>query len=159
LATYTAKVRIRVRAGDVNVVREGSGSGEGKGKTPGQAHELALKSAETDATKRALATFGNVFGLALYDRDQTGVRQAHSGRASDATSSGPWVLRSCTGAASRSFTRTIDFVSALKEAMSSAPSIEALFDVWEHNVGVIRSLKAHSERFGLHSEFAQGLVS
>ena len=37
------------------------------------AHERALKSAETDATKRALATFGNRFGLALYDKEQAGV--------------------------------------------------------------------------------------
>jgi recombination DNA repair RAD52 pathway protein len=29
------------------------------------------KSAETDATKRALVTFGNAFGLALYDREQS----------------------------------------------------------------------------------------
>jgi recombination DNA repair RAD52 pathway protein len=58
-AAYTAKVRIRVRAGDNTIVREGSGSGEGKALTPGEAHELALKGAETDATKRALATFGN----------------------------------------------------------------------------------------------------
>jgi hypothetical protein len=29
-------------------------------------HDLALKAAETDATKRALATFGRPFGLALY---------------------------------------------------------------------------------------------
>src|SRR5205085_9938258 len=28
---------------------------------------------ETDATKCALATFGNPFGLALYDKEQTGV--------------------------------------------------------------------------------------
>jgi len=35
-----------------------------------------LKGAETDATKRALATFGNPFGLALYDREQAGVRKA-----------------------------------------------------------------------------------
>src|SRR6185312_920113 len=107
LATYTAKVRIRVRAGDVNIVREGSGTGEGKGPTPGQAHEIALKSAETDATKRALATFGNAFGLALYDREQAGVRQAHYGKAADTPPkpSGPWVLRSSTGASSRSFAR------------------------------------------------------
>ena len=65
LAAYIAKVRIYVRAGDVLIVREGSGTGEGKGDTPGQAHVIALKSAETDATKRALATFGNVFGLSL----------------------------------------------------------------------------------------------
>ena len=71
---YTARVRIRVRAGDITIVREGSGTGEGRALTPGEAHEIALKSAETDATKRALATFGNRFGLALYDRAQTGVR-------------------------------------------------------------------------------------
>jgi hypothetical protein len=39
----------------------------------GEAHERALKAAETDATKRALATFGNRFGLALYDKEQNGV--------------------------------------------------------------------------------------
>ena len=47
---------------------------EAKASTPGEAHELALKAAETDATKRALATFGNPFGLALYDRELAGVR-------------------------------------------------------------------------------------
>ncbi len=75
-AAYTAKVRVSVRAGDITIVREGSGTGEGRAPTPGQAHELALKGAETDATKRALATFGNPFGLALYDREQLGVRKA-----------------------------------------------------------------------------------
>src|SRR6478672_7986243 len=59
VAAYTAKVRVSVRAGDITIVREGSGTGEGRALTPGQAHELALKGAETDATKRALATFGN----------------------------------------------------------------------------------------------------
>ncbi|MDM7954732.1 MAG: Rad52/Rad22 family DNA repair protein [Cyanobium sp. CZS 25K] len=34
----------------------------------GQAHESALKEAETDAMKRALMTFGHPFGLALYDK-------------------------------------------------------------------------------------------
>ena len=83
-AAYTAKVRVSVRAGDITIVREGSGTGEGKAPTPGQAHDLALKGAETDATKRALATFGNPFGLALYDRDQVGVRKARGEKASPA---------------------------------------------------------------------------
>jgi hypothetical protein len=39
----------------------------------GLAHESAIKEAETDAKKRALMTFGNQFGLALYDRAQTNV--------------------------------------------------------------------------------------
>jgi hypothetical protein len=32
-----------------------------------------MKAAETDATKRAFVTFGNIFGLALYDREQRNV--------------------------------------------------------------------------------------
>lgn len=65
-AVYVAKVRVAVRAGDRLTVREGHGTGEGRGALPGEAHDLALKAAETDATKRALATFGKAFGLALY---------------------------------------------------------------------------------------------
>ena len=54
-------------------VREGIGTGLGRSQQAEVAHEMAVKAAETDATKRALATFGNPFGLALYDRDQTHV--------------------------------------------------------------------------------------
>ena len=95
-AAYVAKVRVTVRAGDVNIVREGSGSGEAAAPTPGQAHELALKGAETDATKRALTTFGNLFGLALYDPEQAGVRKPRKLPTSvtDKLHAGPWVLRS-----------------------------------------------------------------
>ncbi|MFM7549233.1 MAG: Rad52/Rad22 family DNA repair protein, partial [Cyanobacteriota bacterium] len=39
-------------------------------------HESALKEAETDAMKRALMTFGNPFGLALYDKRQREVSSA-----------------------------------------------------------------------------------
>ena len=65
-AAYTAKVRITVRTGDRQIVREGSGAGEASVGSPGQAHDVAAKAAETDATKRALMTFGNAFGLSLY---------------------------------------------------------------------------------------------
>jgi DNA recombination protein Rad52 len=65
-AAYVTRVRIRVRAGDAVITREGSGAGESSAATPGQAHEFAAKAAETDATKRALMTFGNAFGLSLY---------------------------------------------------------------------------------------------
>ena len=64
--TYTARVRIRVGY----VIREGSGAGHGIDADLGQAHESAIKEAETDAMKRALMTFGNPFGLALYDKQQ-----------------------------------------------------------------------------------------
>src|SRR6516225_665006 len=66
LAVYTARVRISVQAGGSMIIREGHGSAEGRGASPGEVHDIALKAAETDATKRALATFGKPFGLELY---------------------------------------------------------------------------------------------
>jgi DNA recombination protein Rad52 len=74
--TYTARVRITVTAGNRTLIREGSGAGHGIDADKGLAHESALKEAETDATKRALMTFGNPFGLALYDKQQRQVSDA-----------------------------------------------------------------------------------
>ena len=70
--TYTARVRITVGSpGNPAAIREGCGAaGHGIDTDLGQAHESALKEAETDAMKRALMTFGNPFGLALYDKQQ-----------------------------------------------------------------------------------------
>jgi DNA recombination protein Rad52 len=74
--SYIAKVRVTVIAGDRTVVREGVGAGHGIDADPGQAHESAVKEAETDAEKRALKTFGNPFGQALYDKEQRDVADA-----------------------------------------------------------------------------------
>lgn len=65
--------RVRVSAG--GIVREGCGYGDGQSALDkaGAAHELALKEAESDARKRALMTFGNPFGLALYDKKKENV--------------------------------------------------------------------------------------
>ena len=69
--TYIARVRITVHAGGHGpLIREGTGAGHGIDTDLGLAHESAIKEAETDATKRALVTFGNPFGLALYDKGQ-----------------------------------------------------------------------------------------
>ena len=73
LAVYIAKVRITVQAAGATIIREGHGSGEGRGTSPGEVHDIALKAAETDATKRALATFGKPFGLELYRKDKNTV--------------------------------------------------------------------------------------
>ena len=67
--SYVAKVRVTVHG----VVREGYGTGHGIDVDLGLAHESAIKEAETDAMKRALMTFGNPFGLALYDKEQANV--------------------------------------------------------------------------------------
>ena len=67
--TYVAKVRIHA----LGVIREGTGAGHGIDVDLGQAHESALKEAESDAMKRALMTFGDQFGLALYDKTRAHV--------------------------------------------------------------------------------------
>jgi len=50
---------VTVHAKGMSIVREGHGSGEGRGISPAEVHDIAVKAAETDATKRALATFGS----------------------------------------------------------------------------------------------------
>ena len=76
--SYLAHVRVAVFAGDRAIVRDGTGSGHGFDVDIGLAHESAAKEAETDAMKRALMTFGNPFGLALYDKTQANVQDAPS---------------------------------------------------------------------------------
>lgn len=66
---YLAVVTVTVgntRKGDV-------GHGQGHGRFLGEAHDSAVKEAVTDALKRALRTFGNPLGLALYDKTQAHV--------------------------------------------------------------------------------------
>ncbi len=75
--TYVATVRVVI--GDIagDVIREDVGAGHGYDIDCGLAHESAVKEAVTDALKRALRSFGNPFGLALYDksRENVGVDQ------------------------------------------------------------------------------------
>ncbi len=71
--TYTAKVRVIV----LGVVREDFGAGHGYDVDCGLAHESAIKEAVTDSLKRALRSFGNPFGLALYDKSRENVGVDH----------------------------------------------------------------------------------
>jgi DNA repair and recombination protein RAD52 len=67
--SYLAKSLVTVHG----IAREGMGFGQGIDRDLGKAHESAVKEAESDAMKRALMTFGNPFGLALYDKTQANV--------------------------------------------------------------------------------------
>jgi len=67
--TYTARVAVMVGG----IRREDVGAGHGYDVDRGLAHESAIKEAVTDALKRALRTFGNPFGLALYDKSRENV--------------------------------------------------------------------------------------
>ncbi len=64
---------VKVHIGDT--FKEGSavGMGSGKPENLGDVIESAVKEAETDALKRALRTYGNTFGLALYDKTRENV--------------------------------------------------------------------------------------
>ena len=103
--TYTARVRVTVTAGGLTpLIREGSGAGHGIDVDLGQAHESALKEAETDAMKRALMTFGNPFGLALYDKAQRQVSSAaaHGDGTQRQGGQRPPVIRPAAGSSSAS---------------------------------------------------------
>lgn len=55
------------------ITRTDVGFGHGRSTNAGKAHESAGKEAVTDALKRAARTLGNSMGLALYEKEQTGV--------------------------------------------------------------------------------------
>jgi DNA recombination protein Rad52 len=166
--TYCARVRIRVRAGKTLVSREGSGVGHGTGATLGEAHESALKEAETDATKRALTTFGNLFGLALYDKDQLGVARTKTNPAVQNVGATPndgaapntgaasviWTLFSNTGAPLQKFEDPQGYCSAAKEALLKSGGISDLEAFWKVNQSSIAQLRsvwpALKTRHGAH---------
>lgn len=75
-AAYTCVCTLTVQTETGNVVRQDVGFGSGFAKQIGDAVEGATKEAATDALKRAARTFGNPFGLALYDKSRANVQEA-----------------------------------------------------------------------------------
>ena len=136
--SYVARVRIRVRAGDIIVCREGSGSGHGSGEIPGEAHESALKEAETDAMKRALATFGNPFGLALYDKEQRGVRFQKS---SETQRQVIWALYDEKGEKIGTHDEPFDFCKAAREYLERIDDASRLTAFWNWNRDTVAQLR------------------
>lgn len=59
------------------ITREDVGYGTGIASDYASAHESGAKEATTDALKRALRSFGNQFGNALYDKSQKNVYHAN----------------------------------------------------------------------------------
>lgn len=139
---YIAQVRVRVRAGDTVVIREGSASGHGSGETPGEAHESALKAAETDAMKRALATFGNLFGLALYDKQRHGVRGA--GARKNGVAGGQrvvWTVLSSEGEPAGTHGDPVEYCSALRRMLETIETAEEVKALWTRNRGTVTRLR------------------
>lgn len=78
-AAYTCVCTLTVGA----VTRQDVGFGSGFAKGVGDAIEGATKEAATDALKRAARTFGNIFGLALYDKSRANVQAPEPSRISE----------------------------------------------------------------------------
>jgi len=147
---YSSKVRITVRAGGTVTVREGIGTGFGRAANTEAAHEIALKAAETDATKRALATFGNPFGLALYDKDQSQVTKpakkllpAQETSARPAGPSSDLVLTHSKGRSER-FAGSEAFVEATLNAVPKLKTTAAVYAFWEANLLSFTALRAQA---------------
>ena len=135
---YRARVRLSVRAGRGLVTRDGHGCGEASHRLPGEAHARALKEAETDATKRALVTFGNVFGLALYDpsrRNVTGFPD--HGRYARAVC---WPLSAGTGGPIARFEDPVAWCSAFRRQAEQTLSRGELERLLRQNAEVLDQL-------------------
>lgn len=142
ICLYSSKVRVTVRAGDTVTVREGIGTGSGQSTHPEIAHETALKAAETDATKRALATFGNPFGLALYDRARSQVTRRRIRRPSAKTvgSDLHLQLRLADGII-QNFDNAEAFIRATLASIHEFTSVEAVFAFWSANLPSLAELR------------------
>jgi hypothetical protein len=141
------------------VCRDGHGSGTGIGATPGEAHETAVKEAETDATKRALVTFGNAFGLCLYDREQKQVRRRR--KAQSPVPSTEWFFRSGTGEVIKTFWDPAQFCSALRRALEGCTAAADLTALWTQHRPALAALQQlpqlKSERGEHYAEILAGL--
>ena len=99
---YAATVTLTV--GEVQ--RTDVGHGQGHHKAEGEAHDSAIKEAVTDALKRALRTFGNPFGLALYDKTKANVADGDVIKRDEA-------------------------ITADREAIGAADDVDQLIAVWK----------------------------
>ena len=140
---YVARVRVKVRAGDREICREGCGAGHGRGNTPGEAHESALKEAETDAMKRALTTFGNPFGLALYDKEQREVRGKPRKQKQANGLILSWIVLSAEGEIISVHEDPTDYCKALRQVLEASPTPERLMALWSRNTVSIEMLRAN----------------
>lgn len=137
--SYVARVRVRVRAAETEIMRDGSGAGVGSGATPAEAHEVALKTAETDAMKRALATFGNTFGLALYDKDQHGVRHPPAPK-STADVPKPLSIRAPGSSIRETHEDRASFCSAIRSELERLDSPDTLGAFWTANLPSVEAM-------------------
>lgn len=140
--SYRGRVRIRVRAGETSILRDGTGFGFGQAANAADAHELAIKDAETDATKRALVTFGNLFGLALYDRARHAVKNKHL---IEGLREREWTLRNRAGETIAVCPDPQAFCAALRRIIQATSEAGEAEGVWRANHAALMQLSQLAE--------------
>lgn len=122
---YHCRVRITVKTEGRDVIRDGSGYGSGIVRDIRDAHESAIKEAETDAMKRALMTFGNPFGLALYDK-----KQEHVVDDSKPAKAAPVVAPVKQSVIPEDFTARVNYMVDCREAIAQFDDVERMMAWW-----------------------------
>jgi len=97
--------------------------------------------------KRALSTFGNPFGLALYDREQQNVR----GRRKNQRKSSPngpdrpitWLVLSSEGEYISTHEDPVDYCKAMRQMLEAISTRERLRDFWQRNLVTIAMLRSN----------------
>jgi hypothetical protein len=123
----------------------------GRSHQPEIAHDIAIKSAETDATKRALATFGNAFGLALYDPEQSQVTRL---RKSQCRTDCELVLTSLDGRETP-FPNAEAFTQEVLRQVDGLATIADLYEFWAANAPSLKILGQDRQA----SELAQRIIT
>ncbi|MEQ8747373.1 Rad52/Rad22 family DNA repair protein [Pyruvatibacter sp.] len=149
-AAYQARVRVTVWSPDGPVARDGTGVGHGTNTIQAKAKDIALKAAETDATKRAFATFGNKFGLCLYDPSLTHVE----GLIEQRPPSPPWSLLGADGSSLGLFRAAADYCGGLRRLLQGTDDLGLLSRLWALNFPelsrLVRETPNLKNQAGLH---------
>lgn len=157
--SYIAKVRVIVDG----VAREGIGAGHGIDVDLGLAHESAIKEAETDAMKRALMTFGNPFGLALYDKTQENVETHSAPQQGRNAAAAPSNMRNASRAAAAPNSGNDDALSkASLFAAKKCTDVEQLRSWWGEQLPQLKrnmSPDGFDKLKGDIAAIAEGMVS
>lgn len=88
--------------------------------------------------KRALSTFGNPFGLALYDKEQKCVRQSRSKQAAKPLS---WIVLGSDGNKITEYVDPIDFCSSMKHHLETIIDCSEFMVFWKNNQEMVANLR------------------
>ena len=96
---------------------------------------------ETDATKRALSTFGNPFGLALYDENKAGVTGKKTKSKNGKDGHVGWVVRSEDGGVIGDHADPKDYCTEIRETLSSLDTADHVMAFWKQNQDRVGKLR------------------